>query len=310
MVGPAESVQSLDKRDGSFLETFDCPNPDPSDYSVQTFKAVCIADSDDHDCEDLLLGDGAFGTIARLPADCGPDEWVRVVSFREINSTVPPTLSKRMTSFSKTYEIKYDYQIRAVANDEIFVRIDTSSHINYWDDVVASEIEGSKKRDDTNNNTRRDWREPHYEWFRRHQMRLEQDKLPAEKRGAGSLDWWRDLFKGFIAPGGSSVSGKKADYRFKQTLYQGRVSCPPNVDATVKATVAGGLIADLDWGVSLIGRVKDTEFEQAYAFFRLKSVAVNAQIAIEGSAQFTFESKEAQLCKSDPLSRPWTCYLP
>ncbi|KAK6065958.1 bacteriodes thetaiotaomicron symbiotic chitinase [Seiridium cupressi] len=262
MVGPPDSVQSLDRRDNSFLETFNCPDPDPSDYNTQTFYAVFMADSENHDCEDLLLGGGAYGTLARLPEDCGPDEWVRVVSFQQTNILgVPPHLAKRMTNFSNVYEIKYDYKIRDIANDEILVRIDSSSHKNYWHDVVASEIE---KRDvvDSRNHT------------------LE---LP-----------WKKLFDGFIA-GGTTLAGQGVNYRFEQILYEATVSCPPTFDASIKVDAVGGLVADLDWGVSLIGKVKDTEFEQAYAFFRLNSLDVNAQLGIKGSAQFTLESPEAQL---------------
>ncbi|KAI1452077.1 glycoside hydrolase family 18 protein [Annulohypoxylon moriforme] len=291
MVGPPDSVQSLRKRDGSFLETFDCPNPTPDDYGVQTFRAVCTAGPDDlnHDCEDLLLGRGAHGTIARLPAECGPDEWVRVVSFREIsNTTVPRHLVKRMIPgpHAKVYEIKYDYHIRDVAaSDEIYVRIDSSTHEGYWKGVVASD--GKTKRAAVT-----DWREPHLEWFRQHEMR---------KRGFGDLGWWKDLFNGFLSDGAVS-SSESGDYEFDQVLYQASISCPPTFDATMKARVAGGLKADLDWGISLIGTVKDTKFEQAYAYFSVKKVTINSQLYLEGSAQFTFESKEAHLLEN---FAPW-----
>ncbi|KAL6693261.1 glycoside hydrolase family 18 protein [Trichoderma pleuroticola] len=266
MVGPPESVQSLDKRDGSSLESFDCPNPDAGDYSVQTFKAVCLAESEDHDCEDLLLGDGAYGTIARFPPSCGPDEWVRVVSFKEIdNSTLPHHLVIRSTPASKVYEIKYDYRIRDVASDEIF----------------------TKKRSGIS-----DWREPHMEWFRQHELR---------KRGAGNDGWWKNLFNNFLTDGSDS-GGEAASYQFDQVLYEASISCPPSFDASMSARVQGSIDADLDYGVSLIGRVKDTKFEQAFAYFSIKEFDANAQIYLEGEAQFTFESREAHLLSN---FAPW-----
>ncbi|KAL5087414.1 hypothetical protein Trisim1_007813 [Trichoderma cf. simile WF8] len=301
MVGPPESVQSLDKRDGSSLETFDCPNPDPGDYGVQTFKAICLAESEDHDCEDLLLGDGAYGTIARLPKSCGPDEWVRVVDFKEIhNSTLPHHLVKRSTPASKVYEIKYDYRIRDVASDEIFVRIDTSSHEHYWSKVVASELQAKKRSEgdlQNNNGTKKrsdisDWRKPHMEWFRQHELR---------KRGAGNDGWWKNLFNNLLTDGSDS-SGEKASYEFNQVLYEASISCPPNFDAHMSARVAGSIYADLDYGVSLIGRVKDTKFEQAFAYFSIKEFGANAQIYLEGESQFTFESQEAHLLSN---FAPW-----
>ncbi|KAM0255869.1 hypothetical protein ACHAQJ_005374 [Trichoderma viride] len=266
MVGPPESVQSLDKRDGSFLETFDCPNPDPQDYSVQTFKAV------------------------------------RVVSFTEINnSTLPHHLVKRTTPFSKVYEIKYDYRIRDVANDEIFVRIDTSSQAHYWSKVVASELQSTKKRSEDgvqmDGATKKtlgipDWREPHMEWFHQHELR---------KRGAGNGGWWARKFIDLMKNGAVS-SSEAVEYHFEQMLYQASISCPPMFDASMSAKVQGSLTADLDFGVSLIGRVKDTKFEQAFAYFSIRNFSANAQIYLEGEAQFTFESREARLLEN---FAPW-----
>ncbi|ROV99663.1 hypothetical protein VSDG_03081 [Cytospora chrysosperma] len=299
IVGPPENVQSLRKRDGSFLETFDCPNPAADDYGVQKFRVACMAGPDDvdHDCENLLLGGGVgeLGTIARLPKECGPDEWVRVISFREIgNSTVPRHLAKRMIPgpYAKAYEIEYDYRIRDVAvsaSDAIYVRIDSSTHEGYWANVVASD--GVAKRDRVPGE-RKDWRESHMEWFRQHEMR---------KRGFGDLAWWKKIFQGLLTDGAVS-SSEKADYRFESTLYQASISCPPNLDAKMKASVIGGLVADLDWGVSLIGTLKDTNFEQAYAYFSIKDFTANAQIYLEGEAQFTFESQEMHLLEN---FAPW-----
>ncbi|KAI9168097.1 zinc-type alcohol dehydrogenase-like protein [Paramyrothecium foliicola] len=264
IVGPPENAQSLNKRDGSSLETFDCPQSAADDYGIQTFKAVCMADSsDEHDCKDLPLGYGAFRTIARLPKECGADEWVRVVSFREIsNSTTLRHHTKRMKSTSKVYEIKYDHRIRDVASDEVFVRIDSSTH----------SITGAL-------------------WW-----------LPKliEKRSARSLSWWKGLFNDFLGDGTLRRS-KRAEYKSKETLCQSKISCPPRFDASMEATVGGGMVADIDWGISLIGRVKDTEFEQAYAFFKIKKIAANAQIFLDGEAQFTFESKEVYLLSNFAL---------
>ena len=135
MVGSEEDVQSLRKRDGSHLELFDCPEPHKTDFGKQTIRAVCMVDGDDHNCEDITLG-SVEGTIIRLPEDCGPDEWVRVVSFRQIeNHPLPSNLFKRLQNSPKVYEIKYDYNFRKLRRDggEIYVRFDASVHPGYWD---------------------------------------------------------------------------------------------------------------------------------------------------------------------------------
>lgn len=135
MVGAEADVQSFRKRDGSHLETFDCPNPSRSDYGEQTVRAVCTVEGDSNNCEDIKIG-SVHGTIVRLPAECGPDEWVRVVSFDEIEShPLPSYLSKRLHSNPKVYEFKYDYDFRNLRRDgrEIHIRFDASAHPGYWD---------------------------------------------------------------------------------------------------------------------------------------------------------------------------------
>lgn len=73
MVGEAEDVQSFDKRDGSHLEPFDCPDTHEEDFGVQQAKAVCVGGTDEeNNCEDIFHG-GVEGTVVRLPAHCGPD---------------------------------------------------------------------------------------------------------------------------------------------------------------------------------------------------------------------------------------------
>lgn len=74
------------------------------------------------------------GIIIRLPEDCGPDEWVRVISFRQIQDRpLPSHLSKRLHSNPRIYEIKYDYNFRKLHRDggEIYVRFDASVHPGY-----------------------------------------------------------------------------------------------------------------------------------------------------------------------------------
>ncbi|KAK8103189.1 glycoside hydrolase family 18 protein [Apiospora sp. TS-2023a] len=150
-VGEKEDVQSLRKRDGSHLEAFSCPNPLPEDYSTQTVKLACMLETDDN-CEDLLLG-GARGTVVRLPEDCGSDEWVRAVSFKQIGSieehVLASEVAKRAPAKSRAYELRYDYNFRKLRRDggEVYVRMDTSDHPGYWDAVVASDAP-KRKRDD------------------------------------------------------------------------------------------------------------------------------------------------------------------
>lgn len=148
VVGCDHDVQTLDKRQGSHLDVFDCPDTHPDDFSVQSLRAVCTEESADNNCQDILLG-GAENTVLRLPPDCGPDDYVRVVSFSRLeNATAPAHLTKRLVNAPKVYEIRYDYDFgkvrekkerqqrgldaRADGCGDIYFRVDTSDQPNYW----------------------------------------------------------------------------------------------------------------------------------------------------------------------------------
>jgi chitinase len=130
MVGSSADVQSFEKRDGSHLELFDCPNTHPDDFSVQRARAICLTDSPDHDCEAIMEG-GVEGTVVKLPAHCGPDQWVRAVSYKEsMDQRLPRHLIKRAKPHHRIYEFHYDYNFRKLRRDggEVHVRIDASNH--------------------------------------------------------------------------------------------------------------------------------------------------------------------------------------
>ena len=110
-------MQSFDKKDGSHLELYDCPNTDASDYSIQALKAVCMRPGEGSNCENIMKG-GVEGTVVRLPADCGPDTYVRAISFEEIATPrVPERLRKDMLPDSKVYEMRYDYNFQKLRED-------------------------------------------------------------------------------------------------------------------------------------------------------------------------------------------------
>ncbi|KAJ6007241.1 hypothetical protein N7540_011217 [Penicillium herquei] len=281
MVGAEADVQSLRKRDGSHLETFDCPSPAKDDYSVQSFKAVCTVEGDEHNCEDIKIG-SVRGTIIRLPEECGPDEWVRVVSFKELDEhPVPMNLSKRLHASPKVYEIKYDYNLRLLRRDggEVYVRFDASVHPGYWDEIVASSPTGSVKR-----RSPEDWREFHMDWFNHRQL---------GRRGYGESDsWWLDRFNSLL--NGHHDYGLVKEYTFSQTLYEATISCPP-VDATFSAGVSGTLGVTLDYGLSLIGTLRNFDFSESYAYFNLYGLDVYGEVTLNANAAIQYQSQVLQL---------------
>ncbi|KAJ5158854.1 uncharacterized protein N7500_008505 [Penicillium coprophilum] len=56
VVGEPEDVQSFDKRDGSHLELFDCPDTEADDFSIQKLRAAYVGGKDNEiNCSDILL---------------------------------------------------------------------------------------------------------------------------------------------------------------------------------------------------------------------------------------------------------------
>lgn len=131
MVGATADVQSFEKRDGSHLELFDCPSASSEDFSVQKVRAICTSTSEENNCEDILEG-SVEGTVVRMPDGCGPDQWVRAVSFEQsTNMTLPHHFSKRgLNNGNKIYDFHYDWNFHQLRRDggEVHVRVDASNH--------------------------------------------------------------------------------------------------------------------------------------------------------------------------------------
>ncbi|KAL7938018.1 glycoside hydrolase family 18 protein [Trichoderma chlorosporum] len=320
MVGCPHDVQSLDKRDGSHLDVFDCPDTHPDDFSVQSLRAVCTEESPDNNCQEILLG-GAENTVLRLPVECGPDVYVRVVSFSRLeNATAPAHLTKRLANDPKVYEIKYDYDFgkvrekkekqkrglvaRADGCSDIYFRVDSSSQQNYWHEIVQSSPQGKVKK-----RAPQDWRQFHLEWFEKHGFMnntVREDKVG--KRGYGNDGWWKSLFNKLAnqqltkSYEGSTRYGIYRFYPFSQVLYNARRSCPPNADASIEAKVKGSFEANLGFGLSLVGSLTNFNLDDAYAYFVLDKANAFTKISITGQAAFTISSGEIPLLEN---FAPW-----
>ena len=71
MIGDPDQVNTIDKRDGSPYEVFDCPNPDDDDKDVakiRKLRAICLGDPSS--CEDVFFG-GIEAKLIRLPEHVG-----------------------------------------------------------------------------------------------------------------------------------------------------------------------------------------------------------------------------------------------
>ncbi len=70
LASPEELQVSIDKRDGSHWEVFDCF--DAVSEEEQTVRMICTDTSENSNCGKIHLGHGASGTIVEMPRGCGP----------------------------------------------------------------------------------------------------------------------------------------------------------------------------------------------------------------------------------------------
>ncbi|KAJ0420269.1 hypothetical protein BJY00DRAFT_313208 [Aspergillus carlsbadensis] len=241
MVGEVEEVQSFNKRDGSHLELYDCPDTHRNDYSVQKAKAVCVGGTqDDNNCEEIILG-GVEGTVVRMPPHCGPDQYVRAVRFELANSTIPSHLRKRHPSAERVYEFHYDYNFHSLRRDggEVYFRADFSTHVGYWYELVQAAHDSPVKRSADN------WRE----LGRRFWSETKED--------------WRKRFDALLVNGNQ---GLRKHYEWNECLFEAKAVCGI-AEFDSEARVFGELNTTMDFGTSLIGTLRNFDFQEAYSFW-------------------------------------------
>lgn len=265
MVGEAEDVQSFDKRDGSHLELFDCPDTHEEDFGVQQAKAVCVGGThEENNCEDIYHG-GVKGTVVRLPAHCGPDAYVRAVRFqRSTNFTLPGHLRKRHPTAYKVYDFHYDYDFHNLRRDggEVYFRADLSNHPGFWDEIVKADHNSPVKRSAENwrQLDRRYWSESKEDWLKR--------------------------FNALLVKG---HTGLEKHYEFNQCLVESKAVCGTS-SAQVKASVYGEFNTTMDFGMSLIGTLRNFGFSEAYSYFNQEAFSMRMGAAFTARARMYFDS--------------------
>ncbi|KAH7304180.1 glycosyl hydrolases family 18-domain-containing protein [Stachybotrys elegans] len=148
MSGPKKDLISLDKRDGSHWELFDCANHD----SRQTIRAVCMDTGPEGNCGDIYIGQVAE-TVVELPPGCGAGRYAVAVKLEPSeNQTMPAHIeskvSRRRSFAPRMYDFTFDYDfspIHARDKSDVRVRIDFASEPGYWGEVV-NKAPGRRKR--------------------------------------------------------------------------------------------------------------------------------------------------------------------
>lgn len=149
LVSPEELQVSLDKRDGSHWDVFDCH--DGVTEGEHTVRMVCTDFTADSNCAKIGLGHGVPGTILQMPKGCGPGKYAVAKSMvpspgDDHTNLLPRHLANLAQLKPVVYDLTFDYEFERVPRDlgSTQMRIDFSNQEDYWDTVVAGSV--NKKR--------------------------------------------------------------------------------------------------------------------------------------------------------------------
>jgi chitinase len=139
--GPEEEITTLDKRDGSHWELFDCDST--RGENRQTVKAVCTDTSDTSNCGIIYKGTGVVATVVEMPENCGPGKYSVAVSLEpsKNHTELHHRLVKRGLQAAPVFDFTFDYDFSVIEKradqSNVLVRIDYSDDPGHWGDIVC-----------------------------------------------------------------------------------------------------------------------------------------------------------------------------
>jgi chitinase len=142
MSGPSDEITSLNKRDGSHWEVYECD--EILHEGRQEAKMVCTDDSEASNCGIIGTGRGVAETVIEMPSGCGPGKYAMAVSLEPSSSQILPShLEKRGLNNPTVYDLTFDYDFTPLqrrGGSNVLLRIDYSDDPGYWNDVVGKQI--------------------------------------------------------------------------------------------------------------------------------------------------------------------------
>lgn len=307
LASPEEIQTTLDKRDGSHWDVFDCF--DDKTEEPQTVRMMCTDDSVSSNCHKIHLGHGPVGTIVEMPKGCGPGKYAVVKDMRLSNNQgVPQHLVKRGLDGTPVYDLTFDYDFTRVPRDlgDTQMRIDYSNEPGYWDKVVDKAATKRKRSLKSTDQTRQGW---HKRWLEdawredKHEKRMSAAELHKRWFGSDVIDWLKGVINGITAFDPRISNSYTDDFTliFLNEVVQ---DCPIGPEGT---TVGGKLDAranlhvevDTNFGFTLITTLGagTISFSNSYLYFNNRG-DVSATFTAEALATARFE-KEIKLFSGD-----------
>ncbi|KAK7955358.1 glycosyl hydrolases family 18-domain-containing protein [Apiospora saccharicola] len=299
LAAPDEIQTSLDKRDGSDWELFNCH--DSTSEEEQTVQMVCTDDSDNSNCDHIFQGLGAVGTIVQMPQGygCGPGKYAVVKSLEMAqNQTMPKRLEKRASlkrsTKPKVYDLTFDYDFRRVPRDfgETQLRVDFSNQEGYWDRVVDAPARKAKKRSlaSVGGNHKRwleeEWRED------MHFGGLSRRELHKRWFGKDALDWLKGLLNIEIK------KEKRHDYDedVSVTILEEEWDCG-NFKGKIDAIATAGISMSTSFGFTLITTLgPDMNLDNSFLHFNNEG-KIEAIFTLDAVARVDWQPKAFEIAK-------------
>ncbi|KAL3453554.1 hypothetical protein BJX65DRAFT_302452 [Aspergillus insuetus] len=300
LASPDEIQVSLDKRDGSHWEVFDCF--DSTTEGEHTVRMVCTTDGDeDSNCNKIHLGHGAAGTIVQMPPGCGPGKYAVVKSLEpSANVVLPRRLARReLPSHATVYDLTFDYDFRRVPRDmgQTQMRIDYSNDLNYWDEIVAEAATTSRRKRSAPGGTRHEKRAWMEEAWREdvHFGGLATDELHKRWFGSSVLDWLRRVF-GTVEKTVEYGHYYREDFIIK--ILDQRLRCS-NLEAKLDVHAGVEVEAEVNYGFTLITTLDwPIDLSKSYLYFRTRGKA-NAYFTVDAAATIFFDTEDRLLFSAD-----------
>jgi chitinase len=300
LASPEELQHSLDKRDGSHWELFNCkggPNEDE-----QTIQMFCTDDSEDSNCHKIGLGHGVPGTILEMPEGCGASRYAVAKSMMPSKDpSIPHHLVKRLTGNGKpmVYDLTFDYEFRRVPRGvgETHMRIDFSNQDNYWDNIVAaaaSKRKAKRSLSDFGGNHKRwleeEWRDDY------HGGMLNHEDLHKRWFGKDVIAWLTNL----VTPEIKKEFTHNIKEQFIAKIIDDKVECGEGntkVHAHILAQALTDVSISTSFGFTLITKLNfasegsPLDLSQSYLTF-MNEGKVTATFTLEALIRVTYESGE------------------
>lgn len=134
LTSPEKLQTSLDKRDGSHWELFNCNDAVSEDE--QTIQMFCTDVSENSNCHKISSGGFVAGTILEMPPGCGPSKYAVAKSMvPAADQSLPEHLAKRNYGHQPiVYDLTFDFEWHRVRRD----LGDTQMRVDFSNEVVSS----------------------------------------------------------------------------------------------------------------------------------------------------------------------------